>query len=60
MTKTVSMIGIDPGELPWVRTLLSLLRHPDPPIAEMARQAMLYIERNAHAQQFAEPIDHVG
>ena len=62
MAKTVSVIGVDPGELPWVRTLLSLLRHPDPSVAEMVRQAVLYIERNAHdlAQPAAELIDHVG
>jgi hypothetical protein len=46
MAKTVSMIGIDPGELVWVRTLLFLLRHPDPLIAEMVKQALLYLERN--------------
>ena len=48
MAKTVSVIGIDPGELVWVRTLLLLIRHPDPLIAEMTRQALLYLERNAH------------
>jgi hypothetical protein len=60
MAKTVSMIGIDPGELAWVRTLLFLLRHPDPLIAEMVRQALLYLERNAHqeAQSRVEPLNH--
>jgi hypothetical protein len=48
MAKTVSVIGIDPSELAWVRTVLFLLRHPDPLIAEMVRQAILYLERNAH------------
>lgn len=48
MAKTVSVIGIDPGELAWVRTVVFLLRHPDPLIAEMTRQALLYLERNAH------------
>lgn len=50
MAKTVSVIGIDPGELAWVRTMLFLLRHPDPLIAEMTRQALLYLERNARDQ----------
>jgi len=54
MAKTVSVIGINPGELAWVRTLLFLLRHPDPLIAEMVRQALLYLERNA-----CTPIDRV-
>ena len=62
MAKTVSMIGIDPGELVWVRTLLFLLRHPDPLIAEMTRQALLYLERNAYeeARTRATPADHRG
>lgn len=62
MAKTVSMIGVDPGELPWLRMLLFLLRHPDPLIAEMVRQAMLYLARNAHeqARPVPEPIDHAG
>ncbi len=62
MAKTVSMIGVDPGELPWLRMLLFLLRHPDPLIAEMARQAMLYLAKNAHeqAQPVPVPIDHAG
>ncbi|HUB82589.1 MAG TPA: hypothetical protein VMB03_27515 [Bryobacteraceae bacterium] len=50
MAKTVAVIGIDPGELVWVRTLLLLMRHPDSLIAEMTKQALLYLERNAHDQ----------
>ena len=53
MAKTVSVIGIDPGELVWVRRLLGLLRHPDPVVSQLAQQAMLYVEQNAQAQ--AEP-----
>jgi hypothetical protein len=62
MAKTVSVIGVDPGELPWLRMLLFLLRHPDPPIAEMARQTLLYLAKNAHeqAQPVPQPIDHAG
>jgi hypothetical protein len=61
MAKTVSVIGIDPGELAWVRTLLFLLRHPDPLIAEMVRQALLYLERNGCQKELPEaiPIDRV-
>lgn len=43
MAKTVPMIGISPQELPWIRMLVQLLRHPDPGVAELARQAMLYL-----------------
>jgi len=50
VAKTVSMIGIDPDELVWVRSMLFLLRHPDPLVAEMTRQALLYLERNANDQ----------
>jgi hypothetical protein len=50
MAKTVSVIGIDPGELCWIRTLLSLLRHPDSMVSEMARQAMVYLEKTAKEQ----------
>ncbi len=62
MAKTVSVIGIEPGELAWVRTMLFLLRHPDPLIAEMVRQAMLYLERNANekAQPCPNAMDHAG
>lgn len=58
MAKTVSVIGIDPGELQWLRTLLFLLRHPDPLVPEMVRQALLYLAKNAHEQ--AQPVDHAG
>lgn len=43
MAKTVPMIGISPQELPWIRMLVQLLRHPDPGVAELARQALLYL-----------------
>lgn len=62
MAKTVSMIGIDPGELAWLRSALFLLRHPDPLIAEMTRQAIRYLETNACEQTRprTEAIDHAG
>jgi hypothetical protein len=47
MTKTVSIIGIEEKELRWVRSLIGLLRHPDPSIPELARQALLYLTRSA-------------
>ena len=50
MSRSVSMIGLSPDELPWIRRLLSLLRHPDPTVAELTREALLYLsstpERN--------------
>ena len=44
MAKTVEVIGVDPGELPWLHTLVWLLRHPDPVMAELTRQALLHLE----------------
>ena len=46
MAKTLSVIGIDPRELHWIRTLVQLLRHPDPGIPELARQALIYLTRS--------------
>ena len=43
MAKTVPMIGVDPDELRWMRLLVALLRHPDPSVPELARQALLYM-----------------
>ncbi len=40
----VVMIGLRPEEDEWVRLLVSLLRKPDPVVAELTRQAMLYLE----------------
>ncbi len=62
MAKSVSVIGVDPGELCWLRLLLFLLRHPDPLIAEMARQALLYLAGNAHRQSAPTPapLDSAG
>ena len=42
MAKTF-LIGIEPPELPWLRVLIALLRHPDPVVPELARQALVYL-----------------
>src|ERR1035438_10811291 len=34
MAKTVSVIGIEDKELRWIRSLILLLRHPDPSIPD--------------------------
>ena len=62
MAKSIALIGIDPAELPWLRMLLSLLRHPDPLVPEMARQTVLYLARNSHqvAEPGGEPLNHAG
>ena len=43
MTTTVSVIGIEPTEIRWIRILVALLRHPDPSMPELARQALVYL-----------------
>ena len=47
MSKTVPMIGLEAAELRWVRMLILLLRHPDPSMPELARQALLYLTEAA-------------
>lgn len=47
MSRSVSMIGLSPAELPWIRALLTLLRHPDASVAELTRQALLYLSRTS-------------
>lgn len=41
------MIGLRPEELTWVRLLVSVLRHPDPVVRELSRQAILYLQQVA-------------
>jgi hypothetical protein len=47
MAHTVHVIGIDPAELAWIRMLVLLLRHPDPVVPELTRQALRYLEAAA-------------
>jgi len=47
MLKTTSVIGLRPDELPWVRLLVSMLRHQDPVVPELARQALVYLSQSA-------------
>jgi hypothetical protein len=55
MANTVSMIGIDPGELSWIHMLVLLLRHPDPVVRELTRQALCYVEAAASRSGIARP-----
>lgn len=43
MDKTVAVIGLDAAEIRWIHMLVALLRHPDPSMPELARQALLYL-----------------
>ena len=62
MAKSVSMIGIDAGEVRWLRLVLLLLRHSDANVPELTRQALLYIAESAqrNAPAAVEPLDHAG
>ena len=62
MAKTISMIGIDPAELGWIRLLAFLLRHPDPMVPELTRQALSHIEKVAANGARSQPdtMGHAG
>jgi hypothetical protein len=61
MPQTV-LIGIEPQELHWLRTLIALLRHPDPSVPELSRQALIYLTEAAGKRVLprSEPLDHTG
>jgi hypothetical protein len=62
MAGTVTIIGIEPGELAWIRLLVMLLRHSDPVVPELARQALLYLQNSAAQSSGSSPapIDHAS
>jgi hypothetical protein len=55
MAHTVPVIGIEPAELAWIRMLVLLLRHPDPVVPELTRQALCYLEAAASRSGGAPP-----
>lgn len=57
-----ALIGVDTRELRWLRLLLFLLRHPDPSVPELARQALLYLEDAAATPHRPDRrnVDHAG
>jgi len=56
MDRTVSVIGIYAAELRWIRTLVQLLRHPDPSVPELTRQALLYMTESASRTSPERPL----
>lgn len=62
IAKTIPVIGVETCELRWVRMLITLLRHPDPSVPELARQALLYLTDSAGKRVSAQPesMDHAG
>jgi hypothetical protein len=55
MAKTVSVIGIDPEELPTLHTVVWLLRHPDPTVPALTKQAIEYLQAAASGDAPAAP-----
>lgn len=55
MANTVQMIGLENTELNWIRTLVGLLRHPDPRVPELARQALAYVQHSAANPDWSKP-----
>jgi hypothetical protein len=60
--RTVPVIGVDPAEVPYVRALISLLRHPDPTVPELARHALDYLSDTAAKREIPEtlPLDNAS
>ena len=56
----LALIGVDRNELRWLRTLVSLLRHPDPSVPELARQALLYLSGAAQHRIVEGEISSIG
>jgi hypothetical protein len=63
MRTELSVIGVEREELRWLRTLVWLLRHPDPTVPELARQALLYLtgaaEQRSSVQKMSDEPHHV-
>ena len=59
MSQTVTMIGLHAEEIRWMQLLVSLLRHPDATVGELARQALVYISESSAARQ-SEPAVPIG
>jgi len=55
MPEKVHAIGIRPQELPWLRMLVALLRHPDPGVSALTRHALLYLSGSADTRKAATP-----
>ena len=56
----LALIGVDRNELRWLRTLVSLLRHPDPSVPELARQALLYLSGAAEHRDPEGEMQQIG
>jgi hypothetical protein len=55
MPGNIAVIGLDEEELSCVRDLIALLRHPDPVVCELARQALRYVQKAANGPAGPRP-----
>ena len=53
MGKMTSMMGITQAELPWLRMLVFLLRHPDSHVGELTRGGLIYIMQTSAQHESA-------
>jgi len=60
MKGQIGMIGLEPHELECVRSLVRVLRHPDPVVAELARQALAYLDNVASKSSGKPPPDRAA
>jgi len=58
MSQNVSLIGVRPEELPWLRLLITLLRHADGSVPELTRQALQYLSKTAVDPHVPAPETH--
>lgn len=56
MARTLGIIGLNADELAWVRLVVQLLRHPDPVVPELTRQALFYLEGSAQKSGIPSPL----
>jgi len=40
----ICLIGLSPSEVDWLRVVIGLLRHPDPVVGEVTREALGYLK----------------
>jgi hypothetical protein len=55
MAHATYAIGLEAEELPAVRLLVALLRHPDPLVGELAHEALRYLQDTAAERSQSAP-----
>ena len=55
VAKLLSIIGVQPEELKWLRLVVELLRNPDPGVAQLTSCALLYVQQMARQRAADDP-----